>query len=111
MSSAAHVRPPCQWLRSKCGADPLLLGPDGAVLGTCVIEGVGRPDLGTVDDVARLQLRAQRVGGRVVVETALPVLLELLELAGLPVEVRGQTEDGENGGRVQEEVQPGDPPV
>jgi len=85
------------------------VGPDGAILGECVIEGPGRPDMGAVDDVARLQLLARRLGGRIVVETAWPDLLDLLDLSGLPVEVRRQAEDGENSRRVQEEVQPGDP--
>jgi hypothetical protein len=86
-----------------------LVGSDGAVLGTLVLDGPGRPNLRAVDDVARFQLRAERLGARAVIETASPFLLELLELAGLSVEVRRQPESGENRGRVEERVDPRDP--
>jgi hypothetical protein len=88
-----------------------LVGADGAVLGTLVVDGPGRPDMGAVDDVARFRLRAERLGGQAVIETASPFLLELLELAGLSVEVRRQPEAGEDRGRAQEGVDSGDPPV
>jgi hypothetical protein len=88
-----------------------LVGADGAVLATLVVDGRGRPDLGAVDDVARFQLRAERLGGQAVIETASPFLLELLELAGLSVEVRRQPETGEDRGRAQKRVDTGDPPV
>ena len=85
-----------------------VLGPDGVVLGTCVLRGRGHPDLKAVDDVAHLQLLATRLGGAIVLDAASPALRELLELAGLAVEVRGQAEHGEDLRCVQEHVEPGD---
>jgi anti-anti-sigma regulatory factor len=42
-----------------------------------------KPDLRTVDALARLQLVARRHGCRIVVVQPDPVLVELIELAGL----------------------------
>jgi hypothetical protein len=86
-----------------------IVGPDGTVLGTIVADGPGRPDMAAVDDLARTQLMAKRLGGRAVVKTASPFFLELLDLAGLAVEVERQPKEGENGGRIEEGVDPGDP--
>jgi len=83
----------------------------GAELRWCVLEGHGAPDLATVDDVARLGLLAVRLGGAVVLADVSPRLRELLELAGLAVEMEGQTEVAEEPlGRHQgqEEAQAGD---
>jgi hypothetical protein len=88
-----------------------ILGADGAVLAACVLEGPGDPDLGAVDDVARLALQVARLGGGVALAEVSPAMRELLELAGLGVEVEGQTEFGEEPLRVQEvqeEAHPGD---
>lgn len=79
-----------------------------------------RLDLGVVDDLARLQLAAGRVGYTVRVRGAGAALAGLLDLAGLEVltnaggapaclgEVGGQAEGGEEGG-VDEVVVPDDP--
>jgi hypothetical protein len=74
--------------------------------------GRGRPDLSTIDALARLQLLARRLGFSIVVRDASPALAELVELSGLagvlPLEVSGQAEFGEQVG-VEEVVHPGDP--
>jgi hypothetical protein len=71
-------------------------------------------DLAAVDDLARLQVRALRLGGRIRVREASAELLALIDLAGLAealgVEPRRQPELGEELG-VQEVVQPGDQPA
>jgi hypothetical protein len=63
------------------------MAPDGSAVGTHLIGGDGPPDLGTVEQVARLALEARRQGGRVVLAEVVPELDELLGLAGLIVEV------------------------
>ena len=90
------------------------MSSDGTVLACCELEGPGRPDLAVVDDVARLALLAARLGGAITVAQVSPLMRELLELAGLRVEVEGQTELGEEPiciQEVQEEVHPGDLPA
>jgi hypothetical protein len=85
---------------------------DGTVLADCVLEGSGVPNVGAVDEVARLALLAIRLGGRIAIAEVSPVLRELLDLAGLPVEMEGQAELGEEPLGVQErqeEVHPDDP--
>jgi hypothetical protein len=69
-----------------------ILGPDGTAVVRCVLEGVGAPDLGAVDDVARRALLAARSGGSVVLDDISPLMRELLDLAGLCVEVQGKAE-------------------
>ena len=69
------------------------------------------PDLGAVDDVARLALLAGRLGGRIIVCDLSPAMRSLLELAGLGVEVQREAEGGEEPRgveEVQEELHPGD---
>lgn len=95
-----------------------VVGTDGAELARCVLEGPGAPDLGAVDDLARLVLLAGRFGGGIVLAEVSPTLGALLELAGLRVElgglrveVEGQAELGEQPIGVQEgqeERHPGD---
>ncbi len=72
--------------------------PDGTIASDRTLHGFGEPDLDTLDAVARLLLAARRSGERLVVVEAVPALCELLELAGLPVdvEVGGQPEAGED---------------
>jgi hypothetical protein len=73
--------------------------------------GNGRPDLRIVDELARMQLDARRVGWSIRlcdVSTALAALLDLLGLDVLGVEVGGQSERGEETG-VEEVVLPDDP--
>jgi hypothetical protein len=72
-----------------------VLGPDGTVLARRVLAGAGRPGLAAVDRVARLALLAGRIGGSIALTEVAPALAELLALAGLPVEVEGQAELGE----------------
>ncbi len=88
-----------------------LLGPDGARLASYRLEGVGNPDLRTLDDVSRLALLARRLGGDIVLADLSRELLALLELAGLRVDVEGQPELGKEPVGVdvaQEEAHPGD---
>ncbi len=77
----------------------------------------GRPDLGLVDEVARLQLAARRLGCSIWLRHACPDLVLLLDLAGLrdvvgpgrrPLQVVGEAEGGEEAG-VEEVVMPDDP--
>jgi ABC-type transporter Mla MlaB component len=69
---------------------------------------VVRPDLGHVDALCRFRLAARRFGWTLRVENAGADLRELFELVGLPLEVVGQPEGGEQLG-IQEVVEPGDP--
>ena len=50
------------------------MGPDGAALISYVLEGPGAPDMGAVDEVARLALMAGRLGGAVVLADVSPAL-------------------------------------
>jgi len=87
--------------------------PDGAEVATFVLEGHGAPDLGAVDAVARFALMARRLGVGIVLAEVSPTLRALLELTGLPVEVKGQSERREEPLRIQEgqeEVHPDDLP-
>jgi hypothetical protein len=93
-----------------------MIGADDLVVGTYVVQCQGRAALGAVDEVARLHLLAGRHGGRIVIEAASSFLLELFELSGLTVEVRGQAvevrrqaEERKYRRRAQEEVEPEDP--
>jgi hypothetical protein len=89
----------------------LIVGADHTTLARHQLGGPGPPDLGAVDDVARLALLARRLGGRIILSDVTPALCALLELAGLRVEVEGQAEAGEEPVRVeegQEELHPGD---
>lgn len=85
----------------------------------CDVGRIRRPNLGTVDALARLQLAAARVGRRVRLRGAGRELRGLLALVGLgdlfPPEVelalepRRQPEEGEPSGRVEEERDAADP--
>lgn len=91
-----------------------VVGPDGTALACCLLEGAGAPDLGTVDEVARLALLATRLGGCVTLSDVAPAMQELLELAALPVEVKRQAELRKEPlgiQEVEEEVHPGDLPA
>ena len=70
------------------------------------------PDMSIVDQIARLALTARRAGGQLVIESVCDELAELLELAGLGVEVSWDAERGEQTlgiHRRQEDRQLGDP--
>ena len=73
-----------------------------------------RPDLALVESLARMQLRARRRGERVRLRNVSDDLRGLLELVGLTdvlaVEAEREPELREEV-RVDEVVQPGDPPV
>jgi len=76
------------------------------------LEGEGPPDLAVVDELARLALAAVRRGHRLRLSHVAAELAQLLELAGLRIEVEGEAERGEEtlGGHQGEEVaQLGDP--
>jgi len=68
---------------------------NGSVVGGCVIDGSGDPDLGAVETIARLALAAKRRGGAVILSEVHTGLVQLLDLSGLPVEVERQPERGE----------------
>ncbi len=78
----------------------------------------GRPDLAVVDELARWQLAARRLGCAIQLRAAGAELVELLELvglgavvtgvAGLGPEAGGQAEGGEQAGG-EEVVVPDDP--
>ena len=82
------------------------------------LAGTGGPDLDLVDELARLQLAARRLGCSIRLRDASADLRELLDflglaevltgVAGLRPELGGEAEDGEQIG-VQEVVEPEDP--
>jgi hypothetical protein len=83
------------------------------VVACCELDGPGSPGLGAVDDVARFALLATRLGGSITLAQVSSAMRELLELAGLCVEMEGQAELGEQPSGIQqrkEEIHPGDPP-
>ena len=85
----------------------MIADAEGRVLARCSLAGPGAPGLGAVDAVARLALAATRLGGVVTLVDPPASLRELLDLtglgiettaigtAGLRVEVRWETEGGE----------------
>ncbi|MEU3727050.1 STAS domain-containing protein [Streptomyces sp. NPDC031705] len=77
---------------------------------TCDAGGVTEPTLATVDALARMALAARRHGAPFGVTGAAPPLRALLHLAGLG-ELLRQPEQREPPRRVQEGVQPDDPPL
>ena len=93
--------------RLRCLID--IVGPDGTVWATRVLTGTGEPDLGDVEELALLKLSASRIGARIVLDAVCAHLFELLELAGLSIEVRGKAEHREDLLGVQERVEPDDP--
>ncbi|HET7027012.1 MAG TPA: STAS domain-containing protein [Candidatus Limnocylindrales bacterium] len=85
----------------------------------CDVRAVTTPDAGTIDALARVQLRARRLGGTIELRNACPALVELIELAGLRDvlpgdgslrrEPRRKTEQRKEALGVEEEGDPGDP--
>jgi hypothetical protein len=85
----------------------------------CDVSQLTDPDLGTVDELARLQLAAVRRGSRVRLLNATANLRGLLVLVGLDdvlgcepdlgIEARRQAEHREESSGVQEEGNPADP--
>ncbi len=100
--------------RGQPRAEVVLLRGDEEVASWALLC-TGRPDLGLVDEVARLQLAARRLGCSIWLRHACPDLLQLLDLVGLrdevgrpPLQVVGEAEGGEEAG-VEEVVVPDDP--
>ncbi len=98
----------------------MLVRADRTVIAEGTLDGTATPDLGVVDCVARLMLLATRLGGHVVLRDVQPAVRELIELAGLPVEMigpvemEGQAELGEQALRVEhveKVIRPGDLPA
>jgi ABC-type transporter Mla MlaB component len=81
----------------------------GAEVACWPLWGCGRPDLATVDVLARLQLAARRLGCSIGLRDASVELLELLDLVGLG-QALGKAEGSEQAG-VDEVVVPHDPPA
>ena len=71
------------------------------------LEARGDATLALIEELARLQLAARRIGCTIRLRDQQPGFAALLELVGL-VEVLGQAEDGEESG-VEEVVEPDDP--
>jgi len=105
MSPHPHDRPSNVLRRDNDTVVVVLRGT--TEVATWRLQGRGsRPDLGLVDELARLQLSAQRLGCSVRVRHPSPQLTELLDLiglrevvgrepGGLVVEMGGETEEGE----------------
>lgn len=90
----------------------VLRGRDRGVV-ICDVTGVTRPDLVTIEALARLRLTARRHGWRLVVSGAGAGLRELAGLFGLTdalFEPVRQAEQREQAGGVEEVVDRGDPP-
>lgn len=94
-----------------------LVGASGADALMCDVRGILEPDLAAVDLLCQLQLAVRRLGARITLRAATPELRELLALtglrgsAGLRLETRGQAEEREEAGGVEEEDDPADPPA
>ncbi len=95
-----------------------LLENSGAEVIECDVGALIHPDAATVDALARMQLTARRLGRLVRLRRASGELQELLALvgllevvppvAGLPLELRRQPEEGEQACGFQEEGDPDD---
>jgi hypothetical protein len=81
----------------------------------CDVESLTAPDLGSVGALARLQLEARRLGLELRLRGASRELSELIAFVGLEdvlrVEARRQSEEREEGLRVEEKRQLGDAPA
>jgi hypothetical protein len=75
---------------------------------TILYSGEGAPTLADVDCLAHLYLAARRTGSHIELEEVSPAFFELLDLAGLFGEMRGQAESGEKVRRIQKGVDPAD---
>jgi anti-anti-sigma regulatory factor len=103
-----------------CDRVARIAGETDAELIVCDVSGVERPDALTIHALARLQLTARRLGRRVRLLDAPPALRDLLRFAGLDdvlpaaelrVEPHRQPEQREQPRRVEERVEPRDPPL
>ena len=84
----------------------------------CDVGAVANPDAGTVEALARMQLTARRLGGRLMLRNACGELRDLLTLSGLRdvlpcdelrLETWGHAEEREPASGVEEERDPADP--
>ncbi len=84
----------------------------------CDVSAVMSPDAGTVEALARMQLTARRLGGRMQVRGACGELKDLVTMSGLsdvlpcdelPLEALGQAEQREPTSGIEEERDPADP--
>jgi hypothetical protein len=88
-----------------------------ARLPTAFVVDVSRlpPDMGTIDCLARLELRARRRGGRLLLRGANEHLRQLICFTGLAAVLRlepgGEPEQREERVRVEEERELDDPPA
>jgi len=64
-----------------------VVGPSGDEVGHFVVLGDGTPDIGTRDTIALLSLLAKRLGATLVLKDVSDGLRELVELAGLGLEM------------------------
>ena len=87
----------------------IVLTRRGVEVGTWTLMGSPKVDLALVDEVARWQLAARRMGCTIRLRDAAPELIDLLRFVGL-VEMGGEPEGGEQIG-VEEAVESGDPAV
>lgn len=88
-------------LSRLCDSARSLLAATGATELVCDASALP-PDLAAVNALARLELTARRAGARIVVRDPDPLLRNLLELVGLPLQMEGQIEQREPPGRVEE---------
>ena len=79
----------------------------------CDVGGINSPDLATIEALCRFRLAVAVEGYAVELRDASPGLRELLVLCGLegvlPLVDEGQSEEGEQPGGVEKEIEPGDP--
>src|SRR3954451_18851266 len=111
----------CADVPALCAQVATLLRTGDADVLVCDVGALERPDAATAGPLARLQLTARRLGGRMRLRHASPELRELLALLGLDealpatgplrVQPRRKAEEREQPGGVQERVEPGDAPV
>lgn len=93
---------------ARDAAAVVVLVHDDVELASWPLRWTGRRDLTTVDQLARLQLGARRLGCCIRLCDASVELMSLLDLVGLRIEVGGEAERGEEVG-VEEVVVPDDP--
>jgi STAS domain len=100
-------------VRALCDRLRIALEASDAVFVICDVSRLTTPDAVTIDVLARLQLTAHRLGRRLELRQASPELLALLAFMGLGGVVqlsvvsrlRAETEEREEGRRVEERVQ------
>ena len=88
--------------------------PDGTTWDLGMVGGRRAPDIGTVDRLAHLALLAARAGCKLALSDVSPHLGELLDLAGLGIEMQWEPEGGEEALRIEEgeeEAHVGDGPT